>query len=140
VIRSDRRDSGASDVLSLVLIAPAMIALALVVIFLGRQVDAQAQVRSAAEAAAQAAALQRSPGQADAAARRTVAAMLVDTDTCLRPQVTVGLSRFVAGGSVSVEVACEVSTRGVVATGAPRRVFSATAVARLDAYRETVSR
>ena len=55
------RDRGAAEALGLVLIAPVAIGLALLVVFLSRQVDARAQVRTAAESAAQAAAQERSP-------------------------------------------------------------------------------
>ena len=62
---SVRRDRGAADALALVLIAPAVIGLAVLVVMLGRSVDSRAQAQSAAEAAAQAAALERSPGAAE---------------------------------------------------------------------------
>jgi Flp pilus assembly protein TadG len=129
------RDRGAADALGLVLIAPAIIGLALLVIHLGRHVDANAQVRTAAESAAQAAALQRSPGQAVAAATSTATAMLTDPDTCATPAVSTDVSRFVPGGSVTVTVACGVSRRGVepVVRSSSRR--AATAVATVDPYR-----
>ena len=82
---SVRRDRGAADALALVLIAPAVIGLAVLVVMLGRSVDSRAQAQSAAEAAAQAAALERSPAAADAAARRVAEAMLVDHDSCSTP-------------------------------------------------------
>lgn len=129
------RDRGAADALGLVLIAPAIIGLALLVVHLGRHVDANAQVRTAAESAAQAAALQRSPGQAVAAATSTATAMLTDPDTCTAPTVAADVSRFVPGGSVTVTVTCGVNRRGVeaVATSSARR--AATAVATVDPYR-----
>ncbi len=128
-------DRGEADVLGLVLLAPVMIALALLVVFLGRQVDSQAQVRSAAESAAQSAALQRSPVGAVDAARMTAMAMLVDHDTCLAPEVAVDTSAFAPGGTVAVTVTCEVSTRGLDPVGRSGRVFSATAMASIDPYR-----
>ncbi len=132
------RDRGAADALGLVVIAPAIIGLALLVIHLGRQVDANAQVRTAAESAAQAAALQRSAGRAEAAAVETATAMLTDPDTCARPSVIVDLGAFAPGGTVRVVVECGVSTRGVepVASGERRR--RAVAVATVDPYRAVV--
>jgi Flp pilus assembly protein TadG len=132
------RDRGAADALGLVLIAPAILGLALLVIHLGRQVDANAQVRTAAESAAQAAALQRSSGRATAVAVDTATAMLTDPDTCAAPTVATDTSRFAPGGTVSVTVTCGVSARGVevVARSGSRR--SATAVATVDPYRAVV--
>ena len=63
-------DRGAADALGLVLIAPVMVGLAILVVSLGRGVDSQAQARSAAEAAAQAAVLERNGHDAEQAALR----------------------------------------------------------------------
>lgn len=131
------RDRGASDALALVLLAPAMIGLALLVVFLGRQVDARAQVRTAAESAAQAAALARDPATAEQAALETVAAMLVDPDTCEAPSVTVDLSAFAPGGAVSVTVTCDVARRGLDPLPAPSVRTSATATAAVDPFRSS---
>ena len=70
-----RRARGAADALALGLIAAAAIGLAVLDVMLGRSVDSRAPAQSAAEAAAQAAALERSPGAADTAARRVAQAM-----------------------------------------------------------------
>lgn len=131
------RDRGASDALALVLLAPAMIGLALLVVFLGRQVDARAQVRTAAESAAQAAALARDPATAEQAALETVGAMLVDPDTCEAPSVTVDLSAFAPGGSVSVTVTCDVARRGLDPLPVPSVRTSATATAAVDPFRSS---
>jgi Flp pilus assembly protein TadG len=130
-VRSDR---GVADALGLVLIAPVAVGLALLVVFVGRQVDSRAQVQTAAESAAQAAARQRSPEAARAAAIEIVAAMLVDADDCASPTIVVDLRSFVPGGEVAVTVSCQVSTRGVEAVATARR-FSATAWASIDRYR-----
>jgi Flp pilus assembly protein TadG len=133
-----RRDRGAADVLGVVLLAPAMVAFAVLVVFLGRQVDSQAQVRSMAETAAQAAALERSPGAAVAAAQAVVAGSALDPDTCTSPVAEVDTSRFVSGGSVSVLVRCAVSGRGLELLGTPATGgagFSARATATLDPFR-----
>jgi Flp pilus assembly protein TadG len=137
-----RLDRGAVDVLGVVLLAPVMLAFAVVVVFLGRQVDSQAQVRSMAETAAQAAALQRSPAAAVAAARSVVAASAIDADTCATPTVEVDTSRFAPGGSVSVIVGCSVSGRGLElldghSAGSVRAVFTARATATIDPFRMT---
>lgn len=121
--------------LALVLLAPAAIAMALVIVFIGRQVDARAQVHAAAEAGAQAAALARDPASADAAARRAVAATLVDPSTCANPGVDVDLSGFGPGGVVSVVVRCTTRPEGIGTTGASPVTFETRAAATIDAYR-----
>lgn len=115
-----RGTSGASDALGLALIAPAAIGLALVILFLSRQVDSRATAQSAAEAAAQAAAQERSPAAAVAAARSVTDAMLIDETTCDNPSVRVDVSAFAAPVEpfVSVEVSCSTSLAGLEPIGA----------------------
>lgn len=133
--RCSSRDRGAADALALVLLAPVAIGLALLVVALGRQVDARAQVRIAAESAAQAAALERTPGAARAAADRVVSAMLVDHDTCSGAATAVDLSAFAPGGSVAVTVTCTVSDRGIEVVGAGTPTHAVTATATVDPLR-----
>ncbi|HEY5662669.1 MAG TPA: hypothetical protein VIS05_01400 [Ilumatobacter sp.] len=138
------RDRGSSDALGLVLIAPAVIGLAILVIALGRGVDARAQVRSAAEAAAQAAALERDAWSATSAANSVARAMLVDTDTCSAPVISVTYPRAIAPTGdevalVEVTVRCLVSDRGVEAVQPGDRERVVTAVASLDFFRATGS-
>lgn len=134
------RDRGAADALGLVLIAPAILALALLVISLGRGVDATAQIRSAAESAAQAAALERDPSAAGEAARRAAESMLADSSTCDRPTVvtvyppTPPAGATVNVGVVRVTVTCRVSDRGVEVIRQPYDE-SVTAVATIDYFR-----
>ena len=132
---SVRRDRGAADALALVLIAPAVIGLAVLVVMLGRSVDSRAQTQSAAEAAAQAAALERSPAAADAAARRVAQAMLVDHDSCSTPSVSVDTTAFRRGGEVRVSIRCAVAARGIEAVQRSARSFAAEAVAHIDEFR-----
>ena len=134
--RSDR-DRGAADALGLVLIAPVAIGLALLVVALGRGVDSRAQTQSAAEGAAQAAALERTPAAADAAARRVAAAMLVDGDSCSSPSVQVDTRQFTAGGLVRVVIECHVADRGIEAVQGSGRITRAEAVAHIDHFRVT---
>ena len=130
-----RRDRGAADALALVLIAPAVIGLAVLVVMLGRSVDSRAQAQSAAEAAAQAAALERSPAAADAAARRVAQAMLVDHDSCSTPSVRVDTTAFRPGGEVRVSIRCAAAARGIEAVRRSARSFAAEAVAHIDEFR-----
>jgi len=134
------RDRGAADALGLVLVAPAVLGLALLVIALGRGVDATAQVRSAAESAAQAAALERNPAAASAAARRAVEASLGDSSNCDAPSVVTVYPPVPPPGSginagvVRVTVSCQVTDRGIGVISRPDDE-SVTAVATVDFFR-----
>lgn len=136
-----RRDRGAADALGLVLIAPAVIGLAILVVALGRGVDARAQVRSAAEASAQAAALERDAGSATAAANRVALSMLVDSDTCSNPTVgvvypsAVSPASGISYGLVEVTIECDVSDRGIEVVQSGTREEEVTAVASVDFFR-----
>jgi Flp pilus assembly protein TadG len=129
-------DVGATDALGLALLAPASIGLALAIVFLGRGVDARATTQIAAEAAAQAAAQERTPASAEAAAQRIGAEMLDDRTSCSAPTVDVDTSDFRPGGVVGVTVWCGVSTDGLELISPPsgRRV-GATAMAMIDPFR-----
>lgn len=134
--RPAQRDRGAADALGLVVIFPAMLGLALLVLFLGRQVDTRSQVQSAADAAAQAAALQRDVAAARDAAGRTATAMLTDASACPGgPDVSIDAAAWAPGGRITVTVACSPSRQGFAAIAAPARTFSATSTARIDPNR-----
>ncbi len=134
------RDRGAADALGLVLIAPAVFGLALLIISLGRGVDARAEVRSAAESAAQAAALERNPEAAGAAAQRAASAMLANSSNCNDPSVITsyesppGSAAEVDVGIVRVTITCSVSNRGVEVINQPYDE-TVTAVATIDFFR-----
>ena len=134
------RDRGAAEALGLALIAPAVIGLALLVVMLGRSVESEAQLRTAAEAAAQAAALERNHADARDAAERLVDDMLVNETTCGRDDRDVAVpndpSRGVgmAAGLIEVTVTCTMSNRGVEAVSSPR-TRSVTAYATVDRFR-----
>lgn len=138
------RDRGAAEALGLVLIAPVAIGLAVLVVFLSRQVDARAQVLTAAESAAQAAAQERSPAAAEMAARQVITAMLTDPDTCTSPTVYVEPREFGPGGLVAVTVSCHVSARGIELLApsdpeSPSRRLTVTATATIDLFRAAES-
>ena len=133
-----QRDRGSADALGLALLAPAAIGLAVVIVFLGRGVDSRATVQGAAEAAAQAAAQERSPAAAVAAAQEVGAAMLVDASSCSLPQVSVDTSTFGPGGRVVVTVSCTVSSAGLELVDPPSTgPTTATAFAAIDPFRAT---
>ena len=133
------RDRGAADALGLVLIAPAVLGLALLIISLGRGVDAKAEVRSAAESAAQAAALERSPEAATSAAERAARAILADSSNCNDPSVFTAFepsqtSSGIRVDMVRVTISCEVSNRGVEVINQPYDE-TVSAVATVDFFR-----
>jgi Flp pilus assembly protein TadG len=133
-----RHDRGSSDALGLALLTPAAIGLAVVIVFLGRGVDSRATVQSAAESAAQAAAQERTPLAAVAAAEEVGRAMLVDPTSCASPSVSVDLSEFRPGGVVAVTVSCTVSADGLELIDPPSTgPTSATAFAAIDPFRAT---
>ncbi len=135
------RDRGAADALGLVLVAPAVIGLAILAVALGRGVDARAQVRSAAEAAAQAAALERNAVDATAAANVVARAMLVDGDACDGMELVVRYPSApspdagISFGLVEVDLRCNVSDRGIEVVQSGSRPESVTAVASVDFFR-----
>jgi Flp pilus assembly protein TadG len=139
-VSANVRDRGAADALGLVLIAPIVIGLVLLIVALGRSVDARAQTQSAAESAAQAAALERSPAAARVAAQHVAESVLVDVDTCQHPQVEVDTTDFRPGGAVRVSVTCRASDRGVEIIEGVERTLSARAVAHIDEFRATEER
>lgn len=131
------KDRGAADALGLVLIAPVIIGFALLVLALGRGVDATAQVRSAAEAAAQAAALERNQADAAAAATATARAMLDESSNCDDPTVVTAFApdSSINNGLVRVTVGCQVSNRGVEVIFRDPYSEVVTAVAPIDFFR-----
>jgi Flp pilus assembly protein TadG len=130
-----QRDRGAADALALVLIAPVIIAFALLIVSLGRSVESRSETQAAAESAAQAAALERSPAAASVAAEAVIDAMLTNPDTCGGPRVDIDTDDFRPGGTVAVTVTCTASNRGVEVVQPSGRDFSTRAVARIDLFR-----
>lgn len=136
--RRIRDETGTSDALGLALIAPAAIGLALVILFLSRQVDGRATAQSAAEAAAQAAAQERTPAEAIVAAQSVGFTMLVDELTCASPSIVVDTAAFFADVDpfVSVEVSCSPSSAGLEAIDPPAaRTQTYVAYATIDPFR-----
>ena len=135
------RDGGAADALGLVVLAAPMVAFAVLVFFVGQGIDLDAQLRSAAESAAQAAALERDAVSAESAARAAATRMLDDT-VCNNPGVVVEYPPFAPGAAVGVDVVevlvtCDEERDGAAAIGLSnddvRR--SARAAATIDFFR-----
>ncbi|MEO8265574.1 MAG: hypothetical protein ABI706_08700 [Ilumatobacteraceae bacterium] len=129
-------ERGEANALGLVLIAPVAIALAVLVLWIGRRVDADAQVQAASSAAAQSAAHQRTPAAAVVAAQSTAALMLTDVKECAGgPAIWIDASQFKAGGVVTVVVGCSPERTDVGLAGSRAATFVATSSASIDAYR-----
>jgi hypothetical protein len=129
-------DRGEANVLGLVLIAPAAVALGVLILWIGRQVDTEAQVHAASAAAAQAAARERTPAAGTTAAQRAASAMLVDATACAGgARIAVDASSWAPGGSVTVTVTCTPRTDDLALGGASPRTFTASSTATIDRYR-----
>ena len=129
-------DLGEANALGLVLIAPVAIALAVLILWIGRKVDTDAQVQAASAAAAQSAARQRTPVAAIAAARSTAALMLADVKECFEgPAISIDASQFHAGGAVTVTVACSPQRSDLLLSAPQSAKFVASSTASIDAYR-----
>lgn len=128
-------DTGSGDVLGLVLITPLVVAVALIVVLVGRRVDVASSVRSAAAAGAQAAVLERSAVAAEHSARAVATRMLEASATCGSVRVEVDTAAFGPSGSVTVIAGCRVDVSGLdmVAEGGDWTVSSA--FASVDPFR-----
>lgn len=106
-------------------------------IYGGRVVQAENDVRSAAQEAARAASLEGNAAAADAAARTTAVANLARSGvSCPTPVIVVDLARFGPGGDVTVAITCTTSFGDVGSLGvADAQAFSASATEVIDRYR-----
>lgn len=131
-----RREQG-SVAVEVAVLAPALVALLLLVVFAGRVAQADGDVRRAAAAAARAASLRQEPGDAEQAARDAAGANLRTSGVaCGQLETVVDTSRFAAGGTVAVTVRCSASMADLSLLGVPgRRTFSAGSVEVIDRYR-----
>lgn len=134
--RGMQPDEGSMTV-ELVVLTPVLFLLALMVLVFGRVSEARQQVIEAARAGAEAAAV-----EPDAASARSGAADLAvlelfgRTRTCTGGTVAVDVSRFIPGGSVTVEVACSVDLSDLSVPGMPgSTTVRVSATAPIDPYR-----
>jgi Flp pilus assembly protein TadG len=137
VARTPRReDEQGSALAELVIIAPALLLVALLMIFFGRIESAQGDVEAAARAGVEAAVVQSSAPLAQSSATAAVTATLSSEHmACPTPEVTTDVSNFYSGGSVSVAVTCVARLSDVAAPGLPgARTLSATSTAPIDPY------
>lgn len=118
---------------------PVLMALLVFVLALGRFGLARAEVDGAARDAARAASIARDPGAAAGLAVSAAEATLAERDiTCERLDVDTDTSAWAPGGTVAVEVTCEVTLADLTGIGLPgSRPFATRFVAPLDTYRAT---
>lgn len=133
------RDDQGSVAVETAIIAPALVALLLLVVFAGRVSQAEGDVRRAAAEGARAASLEQSPAAATEAAAATVEANLATSGVgCGTLATTVDTATFQPGGTVTVSVRCVASMADVSLLGVPgQRTFEATSIEVIDRYRST---
>lgn len=119
------------------IIAPALVALLLLVVFAGRVSQAEAEVRRAASEAARAASLEYVEDAAQTAATDRVAENLKHNGVaCAELATDVDTSRLVPGGTVTVTVRCTADMADIALLGVPgKRTFVATSIEVIDRYR-----
>ncbi len=131
-----RGDRG-SVAVEVAVVAPALIALLMLVLVAGRATQASGDVQSAATAAARAASLRATPAAATSAAQATADANLADAGlACASRQVSTTSDQLRPGGSVTVAVTCTTDLSDIVLLAVPgSRTFRAEATAVVDTWR-----
>src|SRR5690606_9911104 len=128
---SDRNRDRGSMAVETVMLAPIFLLFLLFLTGAGRLVEAQGEVNGAARDAARAASVQRTLGEAEAAAREIATAAL--EGQCAGPAVSLDGSRWEEGGEVRAEVTCQLDL-GFLGFGAAK-TMTGTAVVPLEQFR-----
>jgi len=124
--------------LEMALLTPLLVAFMMLMVGLGRIVEAQSQVDGAARDAARAASIGRTRAGADAEARTAAeATMSGQRHGCQGgPRTAVDFSQWRRGGQVSVSVKCDIDLGGLSLIGlAPAKTMTGTATAPIDTLR-----
>jgi Flp pilus assembly protein TadG len=118
-------------------IAPAVLVLLLLVIYVARAVGADTQVQTAAARAARAASLEANLDAATAAATTAAESNLGGAGvTCQQVHVRIDTDHLAAGATVTVSVGCQVANRDLALLAVPgARWSTARAVHVVDRYR-----
>jgi len=132
--QSRERGSAAAE---LVLVTPFLFLLLLFAVAAGRLVNARLDVDSAAQQAARAASLARTPQAASAQAQQVAQAALAGQSVSCDPAViTPDTGDFVPGGEVTVQVTCTVRLADLSLLHVPgSETITATFTAPVDTYR-----
>lgn len=114
-----------STALELVLLTPVLILLLLLVVAVGRTVDARERVQDAAHSAARAATLATTAYAADADAEQTAAQALGQAGvTCSPMNVSTDVGALTPGSTIAVTVSCTVNTTGISGLDLPATITS----------------
>ncbi len=135
---ADRSDEGTTSV-ELVLVVPMFLAALLLVVGLGRIVEAEGRVQGAARDAARAASIARSATLASDASRQAASVNLAEGGvSCAAFEISVDTADFRPGGQVRVSVTCRADLSGFGLAGLPgSKTLRAEASAPLEQYRGT---
>lgn len=114
-----QEDRGSASV-ELVLLTPALLAFALLMVLAGRVADANSTADQVAHSAARAASLERSVAAAEGAASSTAASSLAENGlSCGDHTVTLDHGGLTPGGAVTAVVECHVGLSGLTGLGVP---------------------
>jgi len=130
-------DAGFST-LELVVITPFLLAFVLLVVGFGRVTHGRQLVQQAAAAAARAASVANTPGQAAADATQEASDTLAQAGiSCQSMHPTVDMSQFYAGGQVKVTITCVTNLSNLTVVGFPgHKTLTASATVPLEQYRQ----
>lgn len=136
-----RRAERGSLTLELAIMAPVLVAFMMLMVGVGRIVDAQSQVDSAARDAARDASIARGSGEAAARAVDAAQASLGGVGWCLGgPNTQTDTTDWGPGGQVSVTVTCDADLGGLSLIGLPgTKQMTGRATAPLDTFRRSGS-
>jgi Flp pilus assembly protein TadG len=123
--------------LELVIMTPVLVAFMMLMVGVGRIVDAQSQVDSAARDAVRDASIARSAGEAQTRATTAAAASLQGHTWCQGgPSTQTDTGAWAPGGLVSVTVTCDADLGGLSLIGLPgSKMMTGRATAPLDTFR-----
>jgi Flp pilus assembly protein TadG len=132
------RDDGGFSTLELVVITPFLLAFVLLVVGFGRVTHGRQLVQQAAAAAARAASVANTPGQAAADATQEASDTLAQAGiSCQSMHPTVDMSQFYAGGQVKVTITCVTNLSNLTVVGFPgHKTLTASATVPLEQYRQ----
>jgi Flp pilus assembly protein TadG len=133
------RDDRGTMALELAIMTPVLVAFMMLMVGVGRIVNAQSQVDSAARDAVRDASIARSAGDAQIRATTAAQASLQNFNWCQGgPSTQTDTSAWGPGGRVSVTVTCSADLGGLTLIGLPgTKQMTGKATAPLDTFRRT---
>lgn len=141
---ASRRPAGdqGSSIIELAIVTPIVIVLLLMMVALGRYSHNKILVEQASAAAARAASLTSSPGQAQRAAQDAAQGTLAGAGlACAQMTAFVDTSTFRPGGQVSVTVTCTADLSALALAGVPGSAsLTSSSAAPLETFRQFPAR